>query len=352
MENRYPFFGSTDDYGNEITQIKSLAEILIKRNKAEELEKLLPLLTKQHEKRENDFYESLGNNALTYYSDNVLLANPTIKTDDLLPYSIAKLVEKRNRIVYEALIANNDLSFFGLGDKDDNTKFHNKFVDNEGLPMLMFHGVRKYNPAVQNSAMGTGVKIPFGTFDPQGFPATYFSPNLDYAKFYAGVSENQPMPDDDYYGFIYPVILKAFNPIDLRILGFKNTFKNYKDYIYLASGVKIKNPNPKAIDENKEHPVWGFTRILNEGIKQLKAAGVDGLIQIGDVPIFDSDGKVIEDRDKWFQEEEYLTFYPDQVISVIERLQITDVSISKSSGTGDIRIYKKGGYVSIKWFTK
>ena len=54
----------------------------------------------------------------------------------------------------------------------------------------------------------------------------------------------------------------------------------------------------------------------------------------------------------WFQEEEYLTFYPDQVISVIERLQITDVSISKSSGTGDIRIYKKGGYVSIKWFTK
>lgn len=346
MENRYPFFGSTDEYGSEISQIKSLAEILIKRNKAEELEKLLPLLTKQHEKRENDFYESLGNDALQFYSQNVLLENPTLKTNNLEPYS--KLVEKMDKIISDGLIAKNDLSFFGFGGSDINSKFDNKFVNDRGYPELMFHGVRKYNPAVQNSAMGTGVKIPFGTFDPEGFPATYFSPNLDYAKFYAGVSENQPMPDDDYYGFIYPVILKAFNPIDLRILGFKNTFKNYKDYIYLASGVKIKNPNPKAIDENKEHPVWGFTRILNEGIKQLKAAGVDGLIQIGDVPIFDSDGKVIEDRDKWFQEEEYLTFYPDQVISVIERLQITDVSISKSSGTGDIRIYKKGGYVSIK----
>ena len=347
MENKYPFFGSTDDYGSEISEIKKLAEILIRRNKAEELEKLLPLLTKKHEEREKRFYDSLGEGALTLYSVNVLTQNPTIKTDNLP--SNNELVEKMDKIIYNALIDKNDLSFFGFGGSDINSKFDNKFVNNRGYPELMFHGVRKYNPAVQNSAMGSGVKIPFGTFDPEGFPATYFSPNLEYAKFYAGVAENQPMPDDNYYGFIYPVILKAFNPIDLRILGFKNTFKNYKDYIYLASGVKIKNPNPKAIDENKEHPVWGFTRILNEGIKQLKAAGVDGLIQIGDVPRFDSNGKVIEDRDDWFQEEEYLTFYPDQVISVIEKLPIpSDIELTKSSGTGDIRIYKKGGYVSIK----
>ena len=110
MENRYPYFGSRDDfYASEISEIKKLAQVLINRNKAEELEKLLPLLTQKHEKREKDFYNSLGDNALTYYSDNVLLGNPTMKTNDL--YSYTNLEEKRNKIVYEGVLANNDLSF-------------------------------------------------------------------------------------------------------------------------------------------------------------------------------------------------------------------------------------------------
>jgi hypothetical protein len=72
----------------------------------------------------------------------------------------------------------------------------------------------------------------------------------------------------------------------------------------------------------------------------IKEYGYDALIQIGDIPTFDSDGNVVSDRSKFIQEEEYLTFFPSQVKSA------TVLKSFYFDFFKDIR-FNKGGYVRL-----
>jgi hypothetical protein len=75
-------------------------------------------------------------------------------------------------------------------------------------------------------------------------------------------------------------------------------------------------------------------------LETIKDYGFDGLIQIGDVPVFLPNGEVETDRSKYIQEKEFLTFSPSQIKSA---------TVKKSfyfEFFNDIR-FKQGGYVRI-----
>lgn len=222
-----------------------------------------------------------------------------------------------------------------------------KMIDEETKePKIFYHGVRKYVPNFgQFSNMGQGVVRPYGSFEPPtAFPASYFSDSEDYAKFYGGEATNMPKPTEDYKGFIYKVFLSVKNPINMLPLGFESSYKDMIDYLLVAYGVRVQ-PSRSVLDRiqndmKKKHPLWVYVRNDVALLEMLKEYGYDGIIQIGDIPTFDKNGDVIEDRSKFIQDEEYLTFYPTQVKSA---------TVKKSfyfDFFNDVR-FKQGGYVRI-----
>jgi len=222
-----------------------------------------------------------------------------------------------------------------------------KMIDEETKePKIFYHGVRKYVPNFgQFSNMGQGVVRPYGSFEPPtAFPASYFSDSEEYAKFYGGEAPNMPKPSDDYEPFIYKVFLSAKNPISLLPLGFESSYKDMIDYLLVAYGVRVE-PSRNVLnriqnDMKAKHPLWVYVRNDVVLLETIKEYGYDALIQTGDIPTFDQDGNVIDDRSKFIQDEEYLTFYPTQVKSA---------TVKKSfyfDFFKDIR-FKQGGYVRI-----
>jgi hypothetical protein len=222
-----------------------------------------------------------------------------------------------------------------------------KMIDEETKePKIFYHGVRKYVPNFgQFSNMGQGVVRPYGSFEPPtAFPASYFSDSEDYAKFYGGEAPNMPKPSPDYEPFIYKVFLSAKNPISLLPLGFESSYKDMIDYLLVAYGVRVQ-PSRNVLsriqnDMKAKHPLWVYVRNDVGLLETLKDYGYDSLIQTGDIPTFDDSGNVINDRTKFIQDEEYLTFYPTQVKSA---------TVKKSfyfDFFKDIR-FKQGGYVRI-----
>lgn len=221
-----------------------------------------------------------------------------------------------------------------------------KMIDaNTKEPKIYYHGVRKFTPNFGAfSNIGQGVVRPYGAFEPPSFPASYFSEDEDYAKFYGGVADNLPSPSSDYKPFIYKVFLCAKNPMSLLPLDFMLSYRDFIDYIYVAYGVEII-PNNELLnildnDINKKNPMWIYVRRDIGFIEKIKDFGYDALFQIGDIPIFLSNGEVEPDRTKHLQEIEYLTFYPNQIKSA---------TVKKSfyfNFFNDIR-FKTGGYVRI-----
>ena len=222
-----------------------------------------------------------------------------------------------------------------------------KMIDEETKePKIFFHGVRKYVPNFGNfSNMGQGVVRPYGSFEPPtAFPASYFSDNEDYAKFYGGIAPNMPKPSDDYEPFIYKVFLSAKNPLSLIPLGFEASYQDLLDYLLVVYGIK-KLPSSNVLNRinnnmTGQHPVWVYVRNDISLLETIKEYGYDMLIQIGDIPTFDSDGNVVSDRSKFIQEEEYLTFFPSQVKSA------TVLKSFYFDFFKDIR-FNKGGYVRL-----
>jgi len=213
-------------------------------------------------------------------------------------------------------------------------------------PKIFYHGVRKYVPSFGNfSNMGEGVVRPYGSFEPPStFPASYFAENEDYAKFYGGIAPNMPMPSQDYQPFIYKVFIKMKNPVDITPLGFNASYKDLIDYLAVAYGIVTKMNNSVLnllrTDGTDAKPVWAFVRNDIGLLETIKDYGFDGLIQIGDVPVFLPNGEVETDRSKYIQEKEFLTFSPSQIKSA---------TVKKSfyfEFFNDIR-FKQGGYVRI-----
>jgi hypothetical protein len=232
----------------------------------------------------------------------------------------------------------------------------NEVIYAEGLsnkipPIVYYHGVRKYSPPFIMEGTGSGVIKPFGAFKAPSFPATYFTDDLEYAKFYAGSASNQPKPDEDYTGFLYAVAIKMYNPLILSTINLDSddifcSFSKFRDFIYLKTGIYL-NPPPK-IDMKKQYPYWSFVRLnIDSLIEKLKDAGYDGIVQIGDVPVYDVNGKPEELRKNWKKGKEFLTFYPEQV-KVVEYLSSAPIPEATLLGLEDSRYYKRGGYVSIK----
>lgn len=214
-------------------------------------------------------------------------------------------------------------------------------VDEEtGEPRLMYHGVRKKVPGVQMGAMGSGVKRPYGEFNPPNFPATYFTDDFDYVKFYAGEADGQPKPTPDYEGFIYSVFINMRNPVVLTDLGLKTSYKELLTNIYLNYAVKVEPSkdllNKIASDKNADLKTWNYVRYDLNLIESLKRAGYDGIIQIGDVPEFGDNGQMIG----MLEGGEYLVFNPEQVKSATVKNSFYVPFIK------DIR-FKEGGHVRI-----
>jgi len=228
----------------------------------------------------------------------------------------------------------------------DNYVNCSKMIDEETKePKIYFHGVRKYIPSFgQMSNMGSGVVRPYGSFEPPNFPASYFADNESYANFYCGIAENMPKPSPDYKPFIYKVFLSVKNPISLLPLDFEVSYKDLIDYVLVAYGIRL-NVNQALLkqlenDMDKKRPMWVYIRRDIGLIETLKYYGYDALIQQGDIPVFDTNGEVVADRNKFIKDTEYLSFYPDQVKSA---------TVKKSfyfNFFNDIR-FKKGGYVRI-----
>lgn len=211
-------------------------------------------------------------------------------------------------------------------------------------PQIFYHGVRKFMPSFTATAMGQGVKRPYGTFDPPNFPASYFSDKKDYAQFYGGIAENLKKPHPDYKPFIYSVFLNIRKPVDLTPLPFKISYQVMIDYLFVAYGIRLE-VNQQLLkglngDMEKEMANWVFARNDINFIETLKDYGYDALIQTGDIPVYRKDGSIEPDRDKHRKEKEILTFYPNQVKSVQVRKSYYFDFFE------DIR-FKKGGYVRI-----
>tara|TARA_R100000426_G_C4826066_1_gene112886 strand:- start:457 stop:2652 length:2196 start_codon:yes stop_codon:yes gene_type:complete len=223
-------------------------------------------------------------------------------------------------------------------------------------PKVMFHGVRKKLPNYQTGAYGDGIHLLYDKFMPTGFNASYFTDNLQYAKFYSGDMKNMPKPNDEYTGFIYTVFLDIKKPIDFRPLGFEASRNDVKYYLEFKYGIKIEGDLPvengfeNIKDQNKKFPVWSYIRNGQKIIELIKDYNYDGIIQIGDVPKFKSDGEPEPNRDDWFRADEYLTFYGNQVKLVdINSLAVpfsTSYYLTVNELTDKINKFERGGYVT------
>lgn len=204
-------------------------------------------------------------------------------------------------------------------------------------PRIMYHGVRKFVEGFGSFAnMGEGVKRPYGEFNPPNFPASYFGDNLEYVEFYGGNAKNMRKPSPDYKGFYYSVFLNMRNPIDLRPLGFKTTFKDFIDYLFVKYGIDYQKEASVPQLRNGQYKVWVFVRNHPDLLDLMKRDGFDGIIQDGDVPKYDKDGRISGSK----IDTEYLTFYSSQIESA---------SVKNNLYLGvfeDIR-FKRGGNVSI-----
>lgn len=270
---------------------------------------------------------------------------------DLKPCNLPTPNAKKSKLPISAYLNVRTRQFKNwFGDWEEAVKTKNfvncsTMIDEETLePKIYYHGVRRFQGNRGASAMGAGINRPFGDFNPTNFSASFFADNKEYADFYGGTSENLP-PSERREGFIYAVFLNIRRPIDLRPLGFKSSYRDLLDYIAVKYGV-ISEPSQAIFDinliqtENEEKPIWTFVRNDELLLQTLRDYGYDALFQIGDIPVFDENGNVLNDRDKWNKDNEYLTFKPNQVKSV---------NVKKSlylSIFDDIR-FKKGGYVSI-----
>jgi hypothetical protein len=64
-----------------------------------------------------------------------------------------------------------------------------------------------------------------------------------------------------------------------------------------------------------KNPIWVYVRNDVSLLETIKDFGYDALIQMGDIPVFDTNGQVISDRSKFKKDKEYLTFNPTQIKS-------------------------------------
>jgi hypothetical protein len=287
---------------------------------------------------------------LKYYFDQTT-QNPTAKLEDACKLPTPNGKESKLPLsAYFNIRTKQFKNWFGdweMAYETGNYFNCSKMIDEETKePKIFFHGVRKYVPNFGNfSNMGQGVVRPYGSFEPPtAFPASYFSDNEDYAKFYGGIAPNMPKPSDDYEPFIYKVFLSAKNPLSLIPLGFEASYQDLLDYLLVVYGIK-KLPSANVLNRinnnmTGQHPVWVYVRNDISLLETIKEYGYDALIQIGDIPTFDSDGNVVSDRSKFIQEEEYLTFFPSQVKSA------TVLKSFYFDFFKDIR-FNKGGYVRL-----
>ena len=218
-----------------------------------------------------------------------------------------------------------------------------KMVDPETKePRIMYHGVRRFSALVDVANMGKGVVRPYGEFKSPFFPASYFGSDLSYVAFYAGMAENQYHPEPDYEGFIYHVFLNLRNPVVLDYFKVKKlSYTDLLAYIAFNYGIVIK-PSQNVLDliangyKGRDVRVWNYIRNDINLIAELKKAGFDGIIQMGNVPTFDETGAQAEDA----LGDEYLTFNANQVKSAVVKNSFYIPLMD------DIR-FKSGGYVRI-----
>lgn len=329
---------------------------------AKEKAMILKEMKRLHEKITNDgfiFTNQLMANSeslftpqgmLKYYFDQTT-QNPTAKLEDACKLPTPNGKESKLPLsAYFNVRTKQFKNWFGdweMAYETGNYVNCSKMIDEETKePKIFFHGVRKYVPNFGNfSNMGQGVVRPYGSFEPPtAFPASYFSDNEDYAKFYGGIAPNMPKPSNDYEPFIYKVFLSAKNPLSLIPLGFEASYQDLLDYLLVVYGIK-KLPSANVLnrinnDMTGQHPVWVYVRNDISLLETIKEYGYDALIQIGDIPTFDSNGNVESDRSKFIQEEEYLTFNPSQVKSA------TVLKSFYFDFFKDIR-FNKGGYVRL-----
>ncbi len=208
-------------------------------------------------------------------------------------------------------------NWFGDWQMAYETKDYNNcsiLVDEDtGEPRIMYHGVRQKRRGLSMGAMGSGVVRPYGEFNPPNFPATYFTDDFNYVKFYAGEAKNQPKPDEQYEGFIYSVFINMRNPVVITSLGLNTSYDELLAHIYLEYGIKVEPSQNllQMIQGRQDLKVWNYVRYDINLIETLKKAGYDGIIQIGDIPTFDDFGQV----GGAMEGSEYLVFESEQVKS-------------------------------------
>ena len=240
MKVNYPYFESVFERDSGVTD---LLIYLLKNRQIDKANELAEYI-KEKENKEEDyngvypkdefrFYrifenpsrkdiDSKGRPMNLYF--RYLQNPPVVKTSELENLLADDLLddfkEKQDKKIASLPFSMGFIQYFGIQSNDKLAvsfkskyeNFQNKLVDDDGIPIVFYHGVRNFHPNFRSEAMGNGVKIPFGNFNPQSFPATYFSPDLEYVMFYAGIAPNMPKPTLDYFGYIYPVMIKMVNP--------------------------------------------------------------------------------------------------------------------------------------------
>ena len=228
-----------------------------------------------------------------------------------------------------------------LAAETDNYADCSKLVDPETKePRIMYHGVRKYDSRVDVANTGKGVVRPYAEFKAPNFPATYFGSDLSYVEFYAGMAENQPHPDPNYEGFVYYVFLNMRNPIYIDALGISEySYADLLAYIAIQYGLVIQPSQAvqALVKDRRDLKPWNYVRRDLNLIAEIKKAGFDGIVQVGNVPAFTPEGQVAEQD---LIGDEYLVFDANQVKSAVVKNSFYVPMMD------DIR-FKDGGYVRI-----
>lgn len=228
-----------------------------------------------------------------------------------------------------------------LAAETDNYADCSKIVDPETKePRIMYHGVRKYDSRVDVANTGKGIVRPYAEFKAPNFPATYFGSDLSYVEFYAGMAENQPHPDPNYEGFVYYVFLNMRNPIYIDALGISEySYADLLAYIAIQYGLVIQPSQAvqALVKDRRDLKPWNYVRRDLNLIAEIKKAGFDGIVQVGNVPAFTPEGQVAEED---VVGDEYLVFDANQVKSAVVKNSFYVPMMD------DIR-FKDGGYVRI-----
>ena len=228
-----------------------------------------------------------------------------------------------------------------LAAETDNYADCSKLVDPETKePRIMYHGVRKYDSRVDVANTGKGIVRPYAEFKAPNFPATYFGSDLSYVEFYAGMAENQPHPDPNYEGFVYHVFLNMRNPIYIDALGISEySYADLLAYIAIQYGLVVEPSQAvqALVKDRRDLKPWNYVRRDLNLIAEIKKAGFDGIVQVGNVPAFTPEGQVAEQD---IVGDEYLVFDANQVKSAVVKNSFYVPMMD------DIR-FKDGGYVRI-----